>query len=273
MISRSYSYLKRLELITKDGLDDVIPAYPGSISTKYSFLDEQELIYPTGLTLISSQILPGNDFYYNLIINCSKSVAPLKTCVISFKRSFEFVCNKLIALETGAQLSGHPQRLIFDNESKTLFNQLNLNEDLIQINTDPPLRIDDLIQYMNVEVKNWGGIFFIDDLNSFLYDDEQHVLEKLYLFSTLNQRPVIINRRTDPKEGEYDDKRAISFLHNPFIRTVCNHTIYVGWSKNECMETRSKEDKISVYIDSYKDSGDSKFNSLNWNYQTGIIFE
>lgn len=180
-MDRSYSYNKRIKHIAKLDLENVVPAYPESISSTYSFLDEQELIYPTGITLVSSQILPGEDFYYNLIANCSKSVSPLKTCAISYRRSCEHICNKLLAIQTGAHLEGRPQRLSFCETSKKKLLQA-LEFDDIKINTDPPLRIDDLITYMAQELKDWAGIYFIDRLNSFIYETEEEVLDKLYRY-------------------------------------------------------------------------------------------
>ncbi len=265
-MDRSYSYNKRIKLIAKQDLESVVPAYPESISTKYSFLDEQELICPTGITLVSSQILPGEDFYYNLITNCSESVSPLRACVISYRRSFEHICNKLLAIQTGALLEGRPQRLSFCETSKKKLNDV-LDSDNIQINAAPPLRIDDLITYMGHELKEWTGIYFIDRLNSFIYETEEEVLEKLYRFSTQNQRPVVIYRQTESEEGEKDKEHSITFLASQLLKTVTNHIIYVGW------QNENTQNGISIYVESNKDIGLSDIHSLEWNYLNGKMIE
>lgn len=147
-----------------------------------------------------------------------------------------------------------------------------IDDDSIHINSEPPLRVHELIELMGEAVKNWGGIFFIDDLNSFIYDTEEEALEQLYKFSSRTQRAVIIRKRTISSDGEYDSERGITFLNTPILELVCNHQIYLGW-KNDPLNQRGNSQELSLFVQSNKDSGCLRFSTLFWNPQTGVVSE
>lgn len=265
-------YPLKLKLVDVIKQDLVCPkSYSGSISTKYSFLDEHQMFYPTGLTLIASQILPADDFYYNLIHNCARSSQPLSTYIVSYRRSFQYISNKILTLQSGGVSYTYPLSIQLQRENIEQLRKL-IDDDSIHINSEPPLRICELIKLMEDAVKNWCGIFFIDDLNSFIYDSEEDVLEQLYRFSSKTQRAVIIRKRTISSEGEYDSERGITFLNTPILEVVCNHQIYLGW-KNDPLNEPSSNQELSLFVQSNKDSGCSKFSTLYWNPQTGVVSE
>lgn len=273
-MSKSYSYRKRItKLVNSNEVSPTrIPSYIGSISTGFKLLDQKELIYPTGLTIVAGKVHALDDLFLNLAWNCHVSVKPLKTCFISYHKSFEHLCTRFAAIETGAQVHGYPNNLHLSKEQFTKLKNDSTNEDYLRINTEPPLRMDDLISYMRSEFDDWTGVFFIDDLSAFIYDDWQIVLEKLHAFSAETQRPIILKKRTHCEEGEQDERRDLTYLNHPLYRLTCNHIINVTLPENhEVVDEKNVE--FEVLIESFKDFGNHQFHSMIQDYSTGIIRE